>query len=109
MRCISRAIYLNEHAKSAHVFARTDEEKQSGIQQSHREPGIAAEMRSRFPKRLPVFRKGATADGARRGRSVYECNPLRVPFTRRSTHLVANGRIAQMCAHAVARLRRTSF
>jgi hypothetical protein len=28
----SRAVYLNEHAKSAHVFPRTDEEKESGIQ-----------------------------------------------------------------------------
>ena len=66
MLCIPRAIYLNEHAKSAHLFTRTDEEKQSGIQQSHRKPGIAAEIRSRFPERLPVFRKGAIDDGARR-------------------------------------------
>ena len=30
-------------------------------------PGVAKEMRARFPQGLSVFRKGANVDGARRG------------------------------------------
>src|SRR6266581_6700651 len=95
---------LNRRWKSAPVFKSCDEKSESRIQQSYRESRVAAEMRTRFSQWLSVLRKGATADGAGRGRSVHKRNPLRIPFARRPTHLIANGGIAQMRAHAAARL-----
>src|SRR5215472_16485828 len=100
---------LESAPESAPVFGSRDEKNESRIQQSYCELGVAAEMRTRFPQRLSLFRKGATVDGARGGRSVHERDPLRIPFARRSTHLVANGGTSQMRAHAVARLWRKSF
>src|SRR5438093_10400607 len=66
-------------------------------------------MRARFSQWLLILREGATADGAGRGRSVHKRNPLRIPVARRPTHLIANGGIAQMRAHAAARLWRKVF
>src|SRR5205823_14916473 len=100
---------LNRRWKSAPLFKSYDEKSESRIQQSHRKSRVTAEMRARFSQWLLILREGATADSAGRGRSVHKRNPLRIPVARRPTHLIANGGIAQMRAHAAARLWRKSF
>src|SRR6266536_5210637 len=88
-------------------FASRNEETESGTQQSHCESCVAAQLRTRFSQWLPVLRKAAAANGARRGRGMHERDSLRLPFARRPTDLIAHGGTAQMRAHAVARLWRT--
>src|SRR2546425_3994749 len=90
-------------------FAGCDEEEKGRVQQSYCKSCLAAQLRSRFSQRVSVLRKRAAANGARRRRSMHKRHPIRLPFARRPTDLIANGGTAQVRAHATARLWRAGL